>query len=195
MKVNQKGFSAVEVVLVVVIVGLIGVVGFMVYKNHNKTTPAKTETTAATTKPTTTQTKDTTTTQPTDKTPETVAAINALINKGDYQGLSAYMATSVTVVKQSTDYDGSGLTATAAAGVVFNYLTKSASSQGADLPWDFSGDTDLKTKAANSSGIIKDYAAQGHIALSANKWVLAYNLDSSLKISSFYMSVSADLVE
>jgi len=34
LKSNEKGFSAVELVLVVVIVALIGVVGWLVYKNH-----------------------------------------------------------------------------------------------------------------------------------------------------------------
>lgn len=46
---NQKGFSAVEVVLVLVIVALMGAVGFLVYKNHNKTTTASGAT--STTKP------------------------------------------------------------------------------------------------------------------------------------------------
>jgi uncharacterized protein (UPF0333 family) len=60
---NEKGFSAVEIVLVIVIVVLIGVVGWLVYKNHHKTataaitttssdktiTPAKTTTTTSTT--------------------------------------------------------------------------------------------------------------------------------------------------
>lgn len=39
---NQKGFSAVELVLVIVIVALIGVVGWLVYKNHHKTTATAT---------------------------------------------------------------------------------------------------------------------------------------------------------
>lgn len=52
MKTNQKGFSAVEVVLVLVVVGLIGVVGFTVYKNHNKTASS----TANTNTPTQTKT-------------------------------------------------------------------------------------------------------------------------------------------
>ncbi|HUD05345.1 MAG TPA: PsbP-related protein [Candidatus Saccharimonadales bacterium] len=43
---NEKGFSAVEVVLVIVIVALIGVVGWMVYKNHHKTTSVTTVTTS-----------------------------------------------------------------------------------------------------------------------------------------------------
>lgn len=37
---DEKGFSAVEVVLVLVIVVLIGVVGWLVYKDHHKTTTA-----------------------------------------------------------------------------------------------------------------------------------------------------------
>jgi hypothetical protein len=34
---NEKGFSAVEVVLVIVVIVLIGTVGWLVYKNHHKT--------------------------------------------------------------------------------------------------------------------------------------------------------------
>ncbi len=51
---NEAGFSAVEVVLVLVIVALIGVVGYMVYKNHNKTTPVTSQqgATSKTTTPT-----------------------------------------------------------------------------------------------------------------------------------------------
>ena len=53
LKKNEHGFSAVELVLVLVIVALIGIVGWMVYKNHNKSTPATTvsETTSTTTNP------------------------------------------------------------------------------------------------------------------------------------------------
>jgi prepilin-type N-terminal cleavage/methylation domain-containing protein len=54
---DQKGFSAVEILLVLVIVGLIGVVGYMVYRNHNKTTD---NTATSTTKSSTSaQTKNT----------------------------------------------------------------------------------------------------------------------------------------
>ncbi len=53
MKRNEKGFSAVEIILVLLVVGLIGVVGFMVYKNHNKTTNSTTSTSSSS--PTTTQ--------------------------------------------------------------------------------------------------------------------------------------------
>lgn len=62
ISINQKGFSAVEVVLVVVIVALIGVVGYMFYKNHHKAAPVAT-TNTSTTKPASTQTttKSTTT--------------------------------------------------------------------------------------------------------------------------------------
>lgn len=36
MKRNQKGFSAIELIIVLAIAALIGVVGFMVYRNHHK---------------------------------------------------------------------------------------------------------------------------------------------------------------
>jgi Tfp pilus assembly protein PilE len=58
MKANQKGFSAVEVILVLVVAGLIGVVGFVVYKNHNKTSDS-TSTTTATKTSTTSKTAQT----------------------------------------------------------------------------------------------------------------------------------------
>ncbi len=43
---NEKGFSAIEVVLVFVILALIGVVGWLVYKNHHQTTKASVVTTS-----------------------------------------------------------------------------------------------------------------------------------------------------
>lgn len=54
LKSDERGFSAVEVILVLVIVALIGAVGFMVYKNHNKTkiAPVASTTTAKQTAPT-----------------------------------------------------------------------------------------------------------------------------------------------
>ena len=64
LKDNQRGFSAVEVVLVFVIVALIGVAGWLVYKNHHKITTTA-STTTSTTKPATTSTttNNTTSTQ------------------------------------------------------------------------------------------------------------------------------------
>lgn len=44
MKTNQKGFSAVEIILVVAVVGLIGAVGWLVYDRQQGNTNAKTET-------------------------------------------------------------------------------------------------------------------------------------------------------
>ena len=41
LKNNQKGFSAVELILVCVALVLIGAVGWMVYKGHHKTTATK----------------------------------------------------------------------------------------------------------------------------------------------------------
>lgn len=63
LKSDQKGFSAVEVILVLVILALVGAVGVLVAKNHNKTTTAST-TTASTTKATTPTTAKTTTPDP-----------------------------------------------------------------------------------------------------------------------------------
>lgn len=61
---NEKGFSAVEIVLVVVIVALIGVVGWLVYKNHHKTSTLNPSTTSskAATKSTISSTSSTKTT-------------------------------------------------------------------------------------------------------------------------------------
>jgi len=54
---NEQGFGAIEGIIIVAVVVLLGVVGYMVYKNHNKTTPTATTTTpVATTTPTTTPT-------------------------------------------------------------------------------------------------------------------------------------------
>ena len=39
---NEKGFSAVEIILVIVIIALISVVGWLVYKDHHKTTTINT---------------------------------------------------------------------------------------------------------------------------------------------------------
>lgn len=46
MKINQKGFSVVEILVVVVIVGLFGAVGWLVYdrQSKNKTEPVATQT-------------------------------------------------------------------------------------------------------------------------------------------------------
>ncbi len=63
---NEHGFGAVEIILVLVIVGLLGVVGYMVYKNHNKTTPASTTITTTPVASTTPTTASTTTTPRTD---------------------------------------------------------------------------------------------------------------------------------
>jgi len=52
---NEKGFSAVEVVMVIVIIALIGVVGWMVYKNQHKT-PVKVSIAKTTSSPSTSKT-------------------------------------------------------------------------------------------------------------------------------------------
>lgn len=193
MKANEKGFSVVEILVVIVIVGLVGTVGWLVYDRQQSKSDTKNEV-SQTTPQATEKEPVKEEAKPVDKTPQIVAEINALINKGEYLKLDAYMTDTVSVVKQSTEGNGSVSKAQAAKSID-NYLTKSSASLGADLPWDFTGHPDFRNKVVNSSGIIKNYAAQGHYAISANNWVLAYNLDSNLKISSFYMSVSADLIE
>lgn len=45
---NEKGFSAIEILLVLVVVALIGVVGYTAYKNYHRATTASTATTIAT---------------------------------------------------------------------------------------------------------------------------------------------------
>jgi hypothetical protein len=62
---NEKGFSAVEIVLVLVIVVLLGAVGWLVYKDHHKSKTVASVTTVSTTKPAaSTSTKTTTTPSP-----------------------------------------------------------------------------------------------------------------------------------
>jgi prepilin-type N-terminal cleavage/methylation domain-containing protein len=39
LKQDNRGFSAVEMVVVIVVLAVIGAVGYVVYKNHNKSTP------------------------------------------------------------------------------------------------------------------------------------------------------------
>jgi prepilin-type N-terminal cleavage/methylation domain-containing protein len=56
---NQKGFSAVEVLLVLVIIGLIGVVGFIVYQNPDKKSDKTTTTTTPSPQTTESQTPTT----------------------------------------------------------------------------------------------------------------------------------------
>jgi len=54
IKLNQKGFSVIEVIIVIVVLALLGLVGWVVYKNHHKTASvATTDTTnsASTTSP------------------------------------------------------------------------------------------------------------------------------------------------
>jgi Tfp pilus assembly protein PilE len=190
MKANQKGFSVVEILVIVVIVGLIGTVGWLVY-DRQKTNDKKDD---SSTKQATSEQKPVVEQKLVDKTPQIVAEINALINKGEYLKLDSYIADRVSLVKQSTDGNGD-LSKVDGAKSIDNYLSKSSASMGADLPWDFTGHPDFRSKVSNSSGAIKYYAAQGHFAISANNWVIAYNLNSDLKISSFYMSVSADMIE
>jgi hypothetical protein len=176
-KKNETGFSTVGVVLILIIVALIGVIGIMVHNNKDKTAPA------------TTAPISSAASQPGNGTSE-ATTINTIINKGDYHGLAAYMADSVKVVKEGTDANGSNYSSTAAASTISDFYSKS---NGADLPWDFAGDSAYKSMAQKSTGAVKEYIAQGHIAVSKNDWVLGYNLTSDQKISSFYMSPSVNM--
>jgi hypothetical protein len=177
-KKNEIGISTIEIILVLVIVALIGVIGFIVYTRMDKTTSA----TAAPTNSSASSKTGSETAEPT--------TINSIINKGDYQELAAYMSASVKVVKEGTDAGGTYYSATAAATTISDFYSKS---NGAELPWDFTGDSDYKAMAAKSTGAVKAYSMQGNIAVSKNDWVLAYNLNSDQKISSFYMSPSVNL--
>jgi hypothetical protein len=189
---NQKGFSVVVILLALLLITAIVFTGYYVYDKQRS--EKKEETTNVTNDELANATKKTSSPQPIDKTKSTVEAINAIIVKGDYQALSDYMTESVQLVVQSTD--GSGpLPKKSAIASISNYLTKSEQSLGADLPWDFTGNPGFRDKVSKSSGIIKNYVPQGHIAISANNWVLAYRLDDNTKINSFYMSVSADIIE
>jgi hypothetical protein len=164
-KLDKKGFTTFEVVLVLVVVALIGVIGFMVYKHKDK--PALKVTSL----------NSTTSTQPGNETSQT-ASINTIIDKGDYNGLVAYMSDSVKVVKEGTDAGGTYYSSTAAATTISNFYSQSNTSNGAELPWDFKDDGNYKSDAAKSTGAVKEYIMQGNIAVSKNDWVLGYNLNS-----------------
>jgi hypothetical protein len=174
---NETGFSTVELILVLVIVALIGVIGFMVHDHKDKTDSA------------TAPTSRSASSQPGDQTSVTTA-INTVINKGDYNGLVPYMSVSVKVVKEGTDAGGTYYSSTMAAATISDFYSKS---NGAELPWDFTGDSNYKSDAAKSTGAVKEYITQGNIAVSKNNWVLGYNLNNDRKISSFYMSPSVNL--
>ncbi len=180
LNINEKGISTVEVLLVLVIVALVVVIGLMVYNRRVKTSP------------TTTAANISTTSQPSGETSGSTA-INTVINKGDYHGLAALMSDRVKVIKEGTDAGGSYYSSTAAAATISNFYSQSNTSQGAELPWDFTGHSDYRASAKKSTGAVKEYIPQGHIAVSKNDWVLGYNLNSDQKISSFYVSGSVNL--
>jgi Tfp pilus assembly protein PilV len=177
-KKNEAGFSTTEILLVLIIVALIGIIGLMTYIHNDKTVSA----TAA-------STNNSASSQSSDETSQTTA-INMIINKGDYQGLVAYMSNSVKVVKEGTDAGGAYYSSAAAAATISDFYSKS---NGAELPWDFTGDGGYKSDAAKSTGAVKEYVMQGNIAVSKNDWVLGYNLNSDQKITSFYMSPSVNM--
>jgi hypothetical protein len=180
-KKNEAGFSTVEVVLALMVVALVGVVVFMKIHDHTDTTVRAT-----------TKSSSSVPSQPSDETSAT-AAINTIINKGDYLGLAAYMADSVKVVKEGTDAGGTNYSSAAAVATISDFYSSSNTSNGAELPWDFTGDGDYKSMAQKSTGAVKAYITQGNIAVSKNNWVLGYNLNSDQKISSFYMSPSVNM--
>jgi hypothetical protein len=144
------------------------------------------------TNPSTTASNISTSSQPSNETSGT-SAINKVISSGDYQGLVAYMASSVKVVKEGTDAGGTNYGSVAAAAQISDFYSKTDESNGAELPWDFTGDGGYKSEAAKSTGAVQAYIMQGNIAVSKNNWVLGYNLNSDQKIGSFYMSPSVNL--
>jgi Tfp pilus assembly protein PilV len=77
---NEKGFSAVEILMAIVIVVLIGVVGWLVY-NHHKTTTA-----SNTAKTSTTPTKANTSTSTSQKPPQKYITISAWGVRVPYSG-------------------------------------------------------------------------------------------------------------
>jgi hypothetical protein len=179
-KLNKKGFTTVEVVLVLIVLALIGIIGFMVYNHKDKTAPKIISSNSSTSSQSGSATSET-------------ATINTTLNKGDYSGLVAYMSASVKVVKEGTDAGGTYYSSTAAAATISNFYKQTNESNGAVLPWDFTGDGDYKLAAAKSTGAVKQYIMQGNIAVSKNDWVLGYNLNSDQKIDSFYMSPSVNM--
>ncbi len=194
-KLNQKGFSGIEILLVVVVVGLIGTVGWLVYdrqqsnNNEESTTSADTTTTGPTQQlEDSTEKENVDEKNATNETSQITSNIDALLDKGEYLKLEPYMAAKVTVIKQSTDGNGT-VSGAAAVKSISNYLTKSDMSLGADLPWDFDGHEADRAKIKKSKGIISDYTDQNHIGISQNDWVVAYNLNDDLKIESFYISL------
>lgn len=174
---NETGFSNIVVILVVVIVALIGVIGFMVYNRKDTAAPVPTTSNSSAAS------------QASDQN-SVITVINSVINKGDYHELAAYMSDSVKVVKEGTDVNGSTYSSTAAAATISDFYSKS---NGAELPWDFTSDSNYMASAKKSTGAVKEYIMQGHIAVSKNEWVLGYNLNSNQKISSFYMSPSVNM--
>ncbi len=188
MKKNENGFSAVEVLFAIVLIAMIVGIGWYVIKTRNEANKSSNNTQS------TSQTPSKPTSQkPVDKTPQVVAEINALINKGEYSKLDTYMTDKVLVVRQSTDGNGD-LSKADAAKSISTYLTKSSASLGANLPWDFTGHTESRDKISKSR-IISNYAGLGNIGISANNWVVAYRLNNDLKIDLFYLSISADIIE
>lgn len=181
-KTGEKSLSTVVILLVISIVALVGIVIFLAYdkKDTVVTTPATNNST-----PSESAQADA---DPSESTP-----IDVLVNRGDYFGLAVQMTDTVKVIKEGTDANGSSYSNIEAAAVISDFYSKSDSSGGAELPWDFISIGAFKSDASKSTGAIKEYIEQGHIAVSKNDWVLAYNLDGNQKITSFYMSPSVNM--
>jgi hypothetical protein len=200
MKKNiQHGFSAVAVLLIVVLLAIISATGWYVISANSKTNnslnnvdnnsnikvnlPSKKQTSASSQK----------ITSP-DPAEGVAAKIDNLLNKGEYLKLNEYMTDKISLVVQSTD-NSPDMSKDDAAKRIDNYLTKSQTSNGAELPWDFSEQNASRNKIIKSSTCcFADFKAQGHIGISKDGWVVAYNLNSNSKLESFYISVSAELL-
>jgi len=112
--------------------------------------------------------------------------ITAALNSKNTAALQGYMASSVTFVLAATEY---GPTETAAKAVTD--LTSHTSS--ATTPWNF--DLPAVTLSSYAAGDYHQYFGSGAIVgKSANNYVVSFTLNSSGKISTVFVSASADLL-
>jgi hypothetical protein len=197
MSKKQSGFSAVAALLVVVLIGIIGGTGWYVVNANNKANdtlnnsglgiaakPSQKKQSAPAPLPASAPSQDTAT------------QINAILNKGDYQGLAPYMTDSINLVIQSTDFQGDGLSKSKALETISSYLVKSKASLGAELPWDFTGHSDFREKISKTKPCcINTFIDQGHIGISKDNWVVSYRLNNDQKIEAFYIAVSVDTLQ
>jgi hypothetical protein len=195
MKKNQYGFSAVEASLILVIVGIIGGTGWYVMRaNKNTTDTLINSGLGAAAKTSKKKLTSPSVEQSADPAKGVVAQINGLLNKGEYLQLDTYMADKVSITIQSTD-GNADFPKVDAAKRIDNYLTKSAASLGAKLPWDFKGHSDIREKISKSECCITSFKEQNHIGISQDNLIVAYNLNSNSRIESFYISGSADYIK